>query len=66
MYEKGTSFRINKIKDRYNIGHCSDMETRLILNNKENTVSTKANFPWELVYFEEYKTKAEAMKESLI
>ena len=41
------------------------METRPILNNKENTVSTKADFPWELVYFEEYKTKAEAMKESL-
>ena len=52
----------SKIKDRYYIGHCADLEERLKLHNNRRSISTKAYVPWELVYSEEYETKSEAMK----
>lgn len=61
IYVLGLYFR-NKSKDRYYIGHCSDLEERLILQNMGNNISTKAYFTWEIVCIEEFKTKYEAMK----
>jgi putative endonuclease len=52
----------SKIKDRYYIGSSDNLERRLILHNEGNTISTKAYIPWELVYFETFRTKSEALK----
>ncbi|HMS64825.1 MAG TPA: GIY-YIG nuclease family protein [Ignavibacteria bacterium] len=52
----------SKIKDRYYIGHCSDLEIRLNHHNNGKSISTKAYIPREIVYYEEYEIKSEAMK----
>lgn len=52
----------SKIKERYYIGHTSDLERRLRKHNEGHSRSTKAYIPWELVYWKEYNTKSEAMK----
>ena len=52
----------SKIKDRFYIGHCSDLEKRLKKHNNGNRISTKAYVPWEKVYLKEFETRSEAMK----
>ncbi|MCE1165840.1 MAG: GIY-YIG nuclease family protein [Bacteroidetes bacterium] len=52
----------SKIVDRNYIGSCSDLSKRLDKHNNGNSRSTKAFIPWEIVYFEEYATKSEALK----
>ena len=52
----------SKVKDRFYIGNCSDLEERLKKHNNGNSISTKAYIPWEIVYVEEYSMKSEAMK----
>jgi putative endonuclease len=52
----------SKIKERYNIGSCSELNKRLEHHNSGHTKSTKAYIPWEIVYYEEYNTKSEAIK----
>jgi len=52
----------SKFKDRYYIGETDNIQRRIILHNEGNSISTKAYIPWELVYFEVFKTKAEALK----
>ena len=50
------------MKDRLYIGHTSDLDQRLKLHNEGHSISTKAFIPWEIIYFEEFETKSEAMK----
>jgi putative endonuclease len=50
------------IKERYCIGHTSDLERRLRKHKEGDDRSTKVHKPWEVVYSEEYETKSEAMK----
>ena len=52
----------SKIKERYYIGHTSNIGKRLQCHNEGRNRSTKAYKPWELVYSEEYNTRSEAMK----
>ena len=52
----------SKIKDRLYIGSCSDLTKRLEHHNLGHSKSTKGYIPWEIVYFEEYKTKSESIK----
>ncbi|MBQ0787286.1 MAG: GIY-YIG nuclease family protein [Oceanihabitans sp.] len=42
-------------------GHTNDVEKRLKEHNNGKTKSTKGYIPWELVYFETFKTKQEAI-----
>jgi putative endonuclease len=51
----------SKTRDRYYIGYTSDLSKRLQKHNMGNSKSTKSGIPWEIVYFEEYETKSEAM-----
>jgi putative endonuclease len=46
--------------DRYYVGSTQDLVARLNRHNSGATKSTKSGRPWELVYFEEYSTRAEA------
>jgi putative endonuclease len=57
-----TNILKSKVKDRYYIGSTDNLERRLILHNEGNSISTKPFVPWEIVYFEEYDTKSEAIK----
>ncbi len=48
-------------KDRYYVGYTADLGLRLEKHNSENSKSTKSGVPWEMVYYEGYKLKTEAM-----
>jgi len=52
----------SKIKDRFYIGSCENLTLRLEKHNSGNSRSTKAYIPWQIVYYEEYTTKSEAIK----
>jgi putative endonuclease len=44
------------------IGYSKDLRTRFEAHNKGKVRSTKSNKPWELVYYEAYKSKDDARK----
>jgi putative endonuclease len=44
--------------DRFYVGQCEDVGVRLQRHNKKGVPSTKPYVPWELVYFEEYISRA--------
>ncbi len=48
--------------ERYYIGHTNNLEFRLRRHNDNNVTATKNRGPWEIVYFEEYQTRSEAMQ----
>jgi len=52
----------SKVKDRYYIGFCENLNARLEKHNSGNTKSTKAYIPWEIVYWEKYHIKKDAIK----
>ena len=43
-------------------GHCEDLEIRLNQHNSGMTASIKPYMPFEVVYFEEFATREEAIK----
>ena len=48
--------------DRYYIGYTDNLSWRLERHNQGWGRFTKSGIPWELVYFEKYQTKQEALK----
>jgi putative endonuclease len=42
-------------------GHCQDLNTRITEHNSGKTKSTASGIPWDLVWFEEYQTREEAI-----
>jgi putative endonuclease len=52
----------SKIKDRYYIGSTDNLNRRLTMHNEGNTISTKPYIPWQLVYYEKFAVKSEALK----
>lgn len=52
----------SKITDRYYIGETDNLQRRITLHNEGNSISTKAYIPWEIVYFEKFDTRTEALK----
>ena len=47
---------------RFYKGYCQDLTERLKQHNQGHTKSTKPFIPWELVYFEEFENRENAMK----
>ena len=45
----------------YYKGHCENMELRLTQHNAGHTASIKPYIPFELVYFESFNTRKEAV-----
>jgi putative endonuclease len=43
-------------------GHCEDLEKRLKQHNAGKTVSIRKYIPFELVYFEAFQTREEAIR----
>ncbi|MCB0804129.1 MAG: GIY-YIG nuclease family protein [Flavobacteriales bacterium] len=52
-------------KDKYYVGHTSDIEDRLTRHNTGRNKSTKYGVSWELVYKEAFSTKSEAYQREL-
>jgi putative endonuclease len=46
--------------DRFYVGQCEDVVQRLQRHNNKGVPSTKPYVPWQLVYYEEYSSRAEA------
>jgi putative endonuclease len=45
---------------RFYIGHSGNLARRLADHNRNHTISIKNRGPWELIYSEEFATRAEA------
>ncbi len=52
-------------KNRYYIGHSSNLEARLIRHNQKSKGFTGNTNDWKVVYTEQYNTKEEAQKREL-
>ncbi len=50
----------NKI-DKYYVGYTKDLNLRIQRHNSGWSRYTKSGIPWDLVYFESYATKIEAI-----
>ena len=48
--------------DFYYKGHCEDLKTRLKEHNAGMTDSIRPYIPFELIYFEKFETRAEAIQ----
>jgi len=54
-------YLIRSIKDRsIYIGYTQDLKKRLVEHNKNKSVYTKDKGPYEIIYFEAYKSKSDA------
>ena len=54
---------LESIKDSsFYIGQTEDLEKRLNFHNQGLSKYTSRKIPWHIVYFEEYKTRTEALK----
>ncbi|WP_339811623.1 GIY-YIG nuclease family protein [uncultured Imperialibacter sp.] len=49
-------------KKNFYKGHCEDLDRRLKEHNQGRTTSTARYAPWEVVYFETFETRDEAIK----
>ena len=43
------------------IGFTNNLKRRIEEHNQGNSISTKSNSPWELIYFEGYKSEKDAI-----
>ncbi len=48
--------------DSFYIGSTGDLKDRVARHNAGRSRYTKTKLPWELVYYEEFRTKSEALK----
>ncbi len=48
---------------RFYIGHSGDLKNRLREHNSGESKATRAGMPWELVFKNEFPTRADAMRE---
>ncbi|MEE9166104.1 MAG: GIY-YIG nuclease family protein [Candidatus Neomarinimicrobiota bacterium] len=48
--------------DRLYIGQTDDLRYRVEKHNREEVTATKAYVPWELIYYEEFSSRSEAMR----
>jgi len=53
---------LSETTNRYYVGHTQDVEQRLAYHNANYSKSLRNRGPWRLVYEEEYKTRAQAMR----
>ncbi|MEP0862653.1 MAG: GIY-YIG nuclease family protein [Ignavibacterium sp.] len=48
--------------NKHYFGHTSNLQKRITEHNSGLSTFTKKYLPWELIYFEEFNSRAEAMK----
>lgn len=49
-------------KDQLYVGYSTDLKNRFERHNKKLVASTKPYAPWELIFYEAYKHKADAKR----
>ncbi|HSD62199.1 MAG TPA: GIY-YIG nuclease family protein, partial [Ignavibacteriaceae bacterium] len=49
------------LKNRYYVGHTSNLERRITEHNSGHTKSTRFGLPWEIIWTEEFDNRSEAM-----
>ena len=47
------------------VGQSKNVQERILRHNNGHSKSTKGKIPWQLVYYESYKTRAEAVRREL-
>jgi putative endonuclease len=47
--------------DRYYLGQTSNLKSRLQRHNRGEMFSTKPYLPWDLIYYETFRTRGQAM-----
>ena len=47
---------------KYYVGYTSDLESRVEYHNSGRQRSTKHRIPFKLIYYEEFKTRTEALR----
>jgi putative endonuclease len=55
----------SETRDRYYIGSCANIQSRLLRHNAGATLSTKTGRPWKVTYFEQYDSKTDALKREI-
>ena len=55
----------SKVDGSFYTGQCQNIQERLQHHNKGYTKSTKAKIPWNIVYYEKYDTRSEAVRREL-
>ncbi|MDO5561790.1 MAG: GIY-YIG nuclease family protein [bacterium] len=50
---------------KHYIGHTANLSERLQRHNSGRNRSTRANAPWEIIYFEKFNTKSEAFNREM-
>ena len=50
------------VKDYLYKGHCENLAKRLLEHNSRMTISIKPFIPFEIIYFEEFEHREEAIK----
>lgn len=54
-----------KKADQVYIGYSSDLKKRFIEHNSGKSKATKPYLPWELIFYEAYKTKSDAKRRKM-
>ena len=52
----------SKKDNSFYIGHTEDLEKRLLYHNEGLSKYTSKKMPWHIVYYEEYRTRTEAIQ----
>lgn len=52
----------SKKDNSFYIGYTSNLEDRMLRHNQGRSGYTKRSIPWELIFFEEYPNRGQAMK----
>ena len=55
----------SEVDGSFYTGQCENLSERVQHHNSGYTKSTKAKIPWQLVYYESYNTRSEAVKREL-
>lgn len=51
--------------NQFYVGYTANLRERLSSHNKGQNTATKSGMPWQVVYYEAYPTKADALKREL-
>lgn len=51
--------------NQHYVGYSEDLESRLASHNKGLVLSTKPYYPWELIFYEAYKSRKDAKRREL-
>ncbi|MCC6639351.1 GIY-YIG nuclease family protein [Candidatus Falkowbacteria bacterium] len=54
--------QILKQINQFSVGFTSDLDKRLKQHNNGESLATKPYLPWELIFFEAFKNKADAIR----